>query len=210
MATLTELKTRIIAETNREDLEDTLATQLQTHIARACEYYADTRFWFNAIATTATTTANTRTLAIPSGVRRIDRLTIPAYYRDIHEVTLEGLDDSDIYGVPDWYCYYNDSLRFYPIPDAAYTLGIYGLAQVDAPTGASDTNAWTNEAFDLICAHTRFTLYRDQFRDPDGAQLAKGAVADALARLQRETARRLETPRRTGRGRRGFNIFIGD
>lgn len=195
MATYAELKTRIIAEMVRDDLSDDLADQLTTHIARACEYYANQRFWFNDIVTTVNTVASTATVAIPSTVRRIDRLTIPANYTELIESTLPDLDDVDHPATarPERYAYYNDYVRLYPVPDGVYTLRIYGIAQIAAPTSSSDTNVWTTEAQDLIVAHTKMTLSRDQFRDPDGTQLFMGAVQDALRRLQRETAQRQRT-----------------
>jgi hypothetical protein len=195
MATLDDLKTRIITELSRDDLEDTLAAQLTTHISRACEFYANQRFWFNAVVATASTTANVETVAIPAGVRRIDRMTIPASYAEVQEAILPDLDNvaSVTTGRPTHYAYYNDSVRLYPVPDSAYTLRIYGLAQIDAPVDDTDENAWTEEAQDLIVSHTKMTLCRDQFRDAEGTQLAMGATQDALKRLQRETAQRLRT-----------------
>lgn len=209
MATLADLKTRIITETSRSDLEDELADQLLLHIQRACEYYATTRFWFNALVTTGNTTASSETMAIPATIRVIDRLTIPAQYRDLIELTLPAFDQlSGVQsGVPQRYCYYNDQIRLYPVPDAVYTLQFTGIAQVAAPDDDADTSIWTNEAQDLIVAQTKLTLYRGQFRDPEGAQLANVEVQDALARLQRETAKRLETPLRSRvRTGRGFDI----
>ena len=112
-------------------------------------------------------------------------------------------------GLPDRYAYYNDTLKLYPVPDAVYAMEITGLAQIAAPAADGDSSAWTNEAQDLIVARASFTLYRDQFRDTTGAQIAAGAAAEALGRLKRETARRLTTPLRAGRPRRGFNINHG-
>lgn len=209
MALYSDLKTRIITELSRDDLSDTLATQLTTHIASACEYYADRKFWFNTVFTTVATVASTATVAIPATVRRVEKVTIPAYYTELRECTLAQLPDTGERGVPLQYAYFNDSLRFYPVPDAAYTLNIFGTAQVAAPTLAADTNVWTTEAYDLITAHTKFTLCRGQFRDPEGAQLAQAETQDALKRLLTETAKRLATPlRATQRGQR-YNINAG-
>lgn len=206
MATFGQIKERIIAETKRDDLSDDLATQLATHFARACEYYADRKFWFNSLITTATTVAGTATVSVPATIRRVDRVTIPAYNIEVEEVTLNDLDDFVTQSLPEFYSYYNDSLRFWPIPDAVYTLNIYGIAQVAAPSADSDTSIWTGEAQDLIVNHTKMTLYRDQFRDPEGFQLAAGAVTDHLARLQRETARRLKAPLRPRMRSRRYSI----
>jgi len=199
MATLAELKTRIQTEVNRDDLEDDLATILQQHIEAACEFFADEKFWFNSIVTTAATTPSTVTMTIPATVRRIERLTIPAQYTELREAVLpefEQLDGGET-GVPCVYAYYNDQIRLWPTPDAAYTLQFTGLAQVDAPETASETNIWTVQAFDLIVSRVKMTLARDVFRDPDGVTLYGAATAEILRRAKRETARRLETPLRS-------------
>lgn len=210
MATYAQIKSRIVAEMVRDDLNDTYADLLVTHIERACEYFSDERFWFNAIVASAETVAGVATVDVPATVRRVDRVSIPAYSLDLLEAQLAQIDDSSVQSIPAWYAYNNDSLQFQPIPDAAYALRIVGLRQIDAPTNDDDENEWTDEAQDLIVARVRFTLCRDLFRDPEGAQMALGAIKEALQRLKRETARRLETPLRSNRQRSAFNWRTGD
>lgn len=213
MATLGDLKTRIATEMVRDDLLDDLADQLTLHIGRAVEFFADQELPFNAIVATAPTIAATITIDIPATVRRIERLTIPAQYRELQEVGLEQIEHLVAStGVPSQYAYYNDQIRLWPTPDAAYTLQFTGLKQIDAPTDDADaTTPWTNAAYDLIAAQTRMTLCRDQFRDQDGAQMAVVATKEALDRLSLEAARRLETPLRgpAHYRRSGFNINSG-
>lgn len=197
MATLLDLKMRVAAELNRDDLEDDLSSVLATHINQACEYYADRRFWFNAIVTTMPTVANTATAAIPATVRRIDRLTIPSLGVELVETVLEDVDcPTSQTGQPRRYSYYNDTVRLFPVPGGVYTLQIYGVAQIAAPATDAASNIWTTEAYDLITAQVKMTLCRGVLRDPDGAQLAIAEVQDSLARLERETATRLVTPLR--------------
>lgn len=194
MATLADMKTRISTELVRDDLGTggSLVSTMVTLIGRACEYYADQKFWFNSIVTTANTAASTVAMTIPSTVRVIDKLTIPAYDVVLTEATLSDLSDYSTTGRPTHYAYYNDTVRFYPIPDAIYTCGIFGIAKVAAPTLDADTSIWTNEAQDLIIGHTKVALCR-MFKDELGIQLALAEERDALARLRRETAKRLQT-----------------
>lgn len=210
MATYAQLKARIIEEMVRSDLEDTYASALATHIERACEFFSDERFWFNALVTTATTETGTATVDVPSNMRRVDRVTIPALDVEVREVLLTQLCDGDETSIPGEYAYNNDTLQFFPVPDAVYTLRLVGLAQIDAPSADDDANAWTTEAYDLIVARAKMTLYRDLFRDPEGVQMQLGALQEALSRLKRETARRLETPLRAHDYMRAtFNITTG-
>jgi hypothetical protein len=76
MATLADLKARIIAETNRDDLADDLATALDEVISRAIEFYAVQRFTFNEYRQTATTVANNQYVTLPAGTRMIDYLSV--------------------------------------------------------------------------------------------------------------------------------------
>jgi len=197
MATLADLKTRIVAELMRDDLDSggDLESHMVSTIGRACEYYADRRFWFNAIVTTVDTVGGTATVAIPATVRRVDRVTIPAHNVELTEAILGEVDDIDsvTQGRPERYAYHNDSLRLFRVPDAIYTLRIYGVAQIAAPATGTDTSVWTNEAQDLICAHTKAALLRFPFRDPNGVALAIAEEQDALARLLRETGKRLKS-----------------
>lgn len=206
MTTLADLKTRIIAEMVRDDLSDDLADQLLIHIQKACRYYQNEKFWFNSIIASAVTVAGTATVDVPATVLRVDRVAIPAYDQELVEVTLADLDMGTEEGIPYGYAYYNDALKFYPIPDAVYTLSLYGIAKVAAPAVDADTSIWTNEAADLIVARAKMTLFRDQFRDPEGTQFAQADTQEVFAQLKRETARRLETRLRPRHPRRAYNI----
>lgn len=209
MTTYTTQKTRIATEMVREDLESggALETVLDQHYADAVEHYQSHKFWFNTIRTTVDTVASTATVSIPSTVRVIDRIRIDAYDRELEERTLDTLPDySGTSGPPRYYAYYNDLIRLHPVPDAVYTLTIYGISKVAAPTTGSDDNIWTNEAARLIRAHTKMTLYRGQFRDEKGTQLALAETEDALRSLRRETAQRLETKIRAWPTATRYNI----
>ena len=191
MATYADLKTRIITETNRDDLADDLAITLTTHIAEAIDEYADVRFWFNQTIVTAETVADTSTIAVPVTIDTIDRIEGP--YGDLDPVDLAEFQASSLItpGYPGGYTYVDGLIRFSPTPDAVYALTIYGVKTIAAPTIDADSNAWTNEAQGLIAAQTRFTLYRDVFRDRDGERDAAGAVQEQFAKLRRKTDRRI-------------------
>ena len=56
MAALSDLQARIISETTRDDLADTLATDFANIIAKSIEQYAAERWWFNERRTLITCT----------------------------------------------------------------------------------------------------------------------------------------------------------
>jgi hypothetical protein len=96
-------------------------------------------------------------------------------------------------GVPSAYCYYQQRLRFYPIPNGGYLVrvaGIYKL-QNDASITASLSTAWFNEAEELIRVRAKCDLYENLLFDNDKADRMKNRENDELGRLRQETSNRL-------------------
>lgn len=196
MATYLSLRNRIIAETNRDDLSDTLASQLLLHIAQAIEYYADRRFWFNEGIKPGVCVIGNEYANRPSGMRSIDRVTVAvgatAYKLKPSPLTL--IDELAIVasiGQPTRYAELGDTIRLYPKPNVAYPLSFIGIVDLATLVADSDTNAWTVQGYDLITARAKATLYRNQFKDDAGAARAKEEETEARNRLNRETAERL-------------------
>lgn len=215
MATWATQLTRIATEMTRNDLTSSgaLYSTLQAHYQDAVEEYARRKFWFNSILATASTAASTATVAVPATVRIVERVTIPAYYRELRAVQQFDLpDDTTVESLPEYYAFYgatdNDYLRLWPVPDAVYTLNVYGVAYIAAPTATSDDTIWTNAAAPLIRARTKKTLFRDVFRDPEGAALAANEEGEALASLLAESRRRDRSRLVIAAGPSRYNINI--
>lgn len=201
MATLLELKTRIRLETNKDDIASggEAEAALTTAITQAIEYYSDRIFWFNQASGTVSTVASTATVSATS--------VSPAALRSINEVAYNGvklgkvsLDEIQYLtetGQPYYWAGPGGSIRLHPIPNAVYSLSVYGLASTGIPAGDGLSNIWTTEAYDLIAARSRMLLYRDLWRDPEGASVAKIAEDEAFNRLQRETRIRGGSPLRS-------------
>lgn len=213
MATLADLRDRIVRETNREELLDapgsdpTAATSatLDLCIARAIAHYADTRFSFNEGTVNLTTVAGGDLVPFPETVRKIDRLSYSMgpnryslFLRDYALIDAwQGY--GGVSGQPNDYAVTTGYIRLYPTPNIAYSLTLIGI--IDIPTDFSDpttSNAWTNEAQDLIAARSKFLLNRDYFRDETGALLAQGAERDALSNLLGKTINKISTGRMRG------------
>jgi hypothetical protein len=200
MATLGELKARIIRETSRDELADApggdptaaSAADLDRAIAGAIGFHAAKRFWFNETARTTVTTPGGTSAPAPAGLRLDDDawFTIGGQRRTLRKAGLialnEQLGHGPAQGQPWAYARDGAWLRFYPAPDAAYTVTVHGLYDLVPLAGDDDANAWTTEAQDLIAARARFLLLRDLFRDPEGAGLARSAEEEALAALRGE------------------------
>lgn len=99
-------------------------------------------------------------------------------------------------GQPYAWTYFNKQIRLYPIPNAVYTvrlqLGPYRLTPLVSPT---DTNAWLDEAYDLLKARAKYNIYKNTIKDPGLAIEAKADWAEQDEALTAETASRSGTGR---------------
>jgi hypothetical protein len=197
MATLGDLKTRVVTETIRDDLLDDLADQLTLAISRAIEFYQGERFWFNTGAVSATATGSV--LAMPATMRVVDDIALAGGCL-LSKFPLRDLLGAQCSGVPSKWAEYAGGFYLWPTPGSSTDLTLYGVQYIEPPADDDDETVWTNEAYDLIAAHTRFILYRDIFFDKARAELAKAAIDEAVGRLKQETARRADTPLRMPAG----------
>lgn len=202
MTTLTLLKAEIADDLDRTDLTAAIASE----ITRAIRHYQATRFYFNESRDeTFATVANQKLYsssddtAIPKFIE-VDQIylldgTEPVELEQIDPreweiLTASGTDT----GLPECWCYYDQKIGFYPIPDAAYTVRILGQFMKAGPASDGEANnVWMTEAFDLLRARVCGQLALRKLRDADLLQTQKAAEADELARLNRETASRLAT-----------------
>jgi hypothetical protein len=127
----------------------------------------------------------------------------------LQKVALEDIQYKTDTGIPTQWAENEGAIHLWPIPGAVYTLSVQGLAEIAVPASASD-NEWTTYAVDLIDATARKILYRDYFRDVDGAALAASAEQEALTKLRRESRRRGRTGLTTDLPvPTGFNVVTG-
>lgn len=201
MPTLLDLKNRIIAETNRDDLEDELASYLSMAIEQAIDSYSAERFWFNEARTTSAVTVGGEYVNLPTGLRKLDyvwlvvgNVNFPLTKRETWEI--EELYSTPQRGQPTDFAVVQEQIRIWPTPTTAWSLIWEYVKDVTPPlVNDGDTNAWLDRAYDLIDARARLILYRDFFRDGDGAAAAKIAEAEAYARVKSETNVRIGTGR---------------
>lgn len=201
MATLGDLKTRVITEVNRDDLADDLATLLSTYIDRSIEHYANSRFWFNETTSTAFMNIGNQYQPLPGGIRVVDEVYIVIgnvryrmTRREMDEI--ESLYSVPMTGQPTDYAIFGDSIRVWPTPSTAWEIIWLTITDVTPLTDDTSSNYWTNEGVDLIDARTRYLLYRDALRDNEGANAAKVAEDEAYANLKGQTNRRIGVGRR--------------
>ncbi len=189
MATLAELYTRVILDTNRDDMGTSgeLEQAKIDAVAAAIAGYKSEQFWFNRASGSGATTAADATLTMPTGV------FVPKVvsYNGIEliRVPLDQIEHKTQTGLPTHWAENEETIQLWPIPDAAYTIYVYGTADIDAP-GSSSSNIWTVEAYDLILNEAKVILCRGPLRDPEGMALAKDGRDEALTKLRRESRAR--------------------
>ena len=204
MATLGDLKARIISETLRDDLADDLSGALTGAIAGAINQFASDPFWFNETRATSTMIVGAFLQPIPVGWRKIEDL-IAVIGAVRYGMSLRQLSEiEELYSVlqvgqPTDYCVLGENIYVWPTPNQAYPL-IWNLIADVTPALDDDSksNAWTNQGQDLICAQTKLRLYRDylsaNLQDPR-IVAAKNQVDEALENLRSESNRKVTTGR---------------
>lgn len=195
MSTYLEVRSRLLAEIKRP----TLTSEAASHVLRAIEYYANRRTWKNEGTNTITTTADTATKAVPTGLRDIDRVAVvvAGYDYELTKITREVMADRQGGdtgpGQPIEYSWEDSVFKFWPIPDAAYTVNVTGIYDDTALSSDSSTNSWTTIGEDLIVARAKHTICRDITLDTEMMALAQMAERSARNRLFGETNARTST-----------------
>jgi hypothetical protein len=181
-----------------------LTSQIAVSIADAIAIYQPHRFKFSESRTvcnfntvigqefyTASDNAAIATLyafdyvTVQIGVARFD---LPRYQpEEVELLTQTGTQ----MGQPQCFSYYNEQLRFYPVPSAVYPIIVAGHMSIAAPTSDSDTSSrWMTDGERLIRSRAKYELSLNYGVDyPDLAarmhpENEGGAAADAFRELK--------------------------
>ena len=195
MATLTTLKARIASELHR----DNLTTEIASAITSAIDQHKSRRFEFNQLQASFNTIANqedynSADAGFPDDIGQIDSLRVTVNDRKVvlKPLTFQELQalstTTTSYGDPSYWAWYAQSIFFYPIPDAVYSVLVSYQQRKDAPANDADgTTIWTNQCEPLIRATAKKLLARDVINDPDEYARSKDAESEALGMLMRES-----------------------
>lgn len=200
MGTLADLKSRIALELARTDL----SAQIANAVNDAIKYYGRERFWFNQSRNITFVTVNgqqaygaTEQALIPNLIKidgiffSDEKYPLDRYSATDFEMLTGG---STANGRPYAFTYTDNQIFLYPTPNAAYTLRLY--AHYRLPVLADgDTNAWTDDAEELIRTHAKQILYLDALEDDQGAARMSVKIPELLAVLRAETSSRMGTGR---------------
>jgi hypothetical protein len=207
MSTLADLQTRIINETNRDDLADALASSLNQAINDAISDYANERFWFNELRVSGTFSAGLEYSSLPSGQYLIDAvyITVGSVQFPLLKKSMEEIEN--LYLIPQvgqpylWAAYMN-LIRMWPTPNRDYAStwltvsDVTPLLDFTQPSSLTlSSNYWTNQGQWLICSRAKMFLYQNVFKDPDAFAGAQLDNQNAYANIKMQSNRQLATGR---------------
>lgn len=187
---LSDIITRITRTyLNRSDLDSKAVDAIQA----AIRHYQVGRYPWNETSTALTTTALNSFLGMPSDIMVLDMLEVvfaganyellPRTFENIQQMNATPGSDA----LPSYYCERGNFFILSPSPDQAYTVNcsyLQDLANVTA-TVLTATNAWFDNAEDVIVYHATKLMWNNVLRNPQNAL--------TYAQLEREAFTSLKT-----------------
>lgn len=203
MGTFLDLRNSIATDLTRSDLD----AQTKSAIQDAIKAYETERFWFNQ---TRKLTFSTVAGQFNYGAAALAQIPNVIEYDEVflydpgapttkaalvkQEVdNFEWLIGSTAAGRPTDYCYSEGELLLWPTPNAIFTVRPIMHYRLSALVGDGDSNAWTNEAENLIRAHAKMILCANVVEDDAGASRMQAQIPFLKSRLDEETTSRMAT-----------------
>ncbi len=193
MATLGDLEARIYREIHK-----TLSTDVRNAVLEAVRHYQTDRFWFNeAVDNFNITLSAVYSLSnVLPKVINVDSMLVyqggvPYHVEQQSWNLLDRLDiGSSVTGTPSDFAIHHEMLRLYPTPNATTSIQVAYHKQITLSSSATASNAWTNEAADLIRHRAKALLYAGLLLDPAQAQVEAQMENMTLNRLLARSAKK--------------------
>ncbi len=202
MTTLTVMKARIASELRRSNI----TTQIADAINTAITAYEHERFYvsesrentFNTVASQEFySSVDAPFLA---SLTKIDFVFVEIQNTKFELIPIqtrlmEGATSTSItIGTPVEYNFYEQKLRFYPIPSDIWPIIVGGVSSVAAPlTDGEANNFWMTKAERLIRSRAKQELALHVLKDVTLAQMMGGAAEEAYEQLNVRTTRITKT-----------------
>jgi len=150
---------------NYRDLQDRIALDYLTRydlmdavkrsIKNTIKTYEASRFWFNEAQTAMACSAGQSYISVPSDFLQLDRLEIQysGAATPLKEASLDVIRTMNVVSatsVPTHFTYHGDRFELALIPDSAYPATCFYIKSLPELSADTDSNAWTNEAQNLI------------------------------------------------------------
>jgi hypothetical protein len=188
----------VISELGRSDTS--ITSFAEQAVLNAIDHYAVERFWFNEGSGAITTSASLATYAWPTDMMEVDSV-MATYSGSRYELEpmryadLNALDTGRDFSQPVSYALFNGNFRFYPVPNATYTVSVDYQKLITTLSASTDSNAWTTYAEVLIRNRAKAQLAAGRYKDFDSAQAWHQMEENELDRLRLQTEKLLGTGR---------------
>lgn len=187
--TFGDMKTRIVDETLRDDLQ----TQIHRAILSAIDYFSLQEWAQGQKSGTLTVGNAVATYTLPTDFLEMlhcEVLATSTSRQEVCEITyqeMRRLNDSvpPVYSAPEKFAIFGDSIEFWPVDAASVTktVTLYYQYKIPAPEAETDGDTgsasyfWMNTAEPMIRAYAKALLFAEVIRDTDAAQ-ADFAIAE--------------------------------
>ena len=197
MSDFATIKARIASEMHRGELSAS-ASAVQAAVLSAIDCYKRRRFYFNEFNDEVATCSSSATYMslnrFSVGSLDIDSVKMIITNRDypLSKATwnqLDSVDAGQFYGYPDYFAIHADKFRFYPPPNAEYEVKVSGvkeLTEISANAAGSATNAWVDDAEEMIRYKAKANLFRDHLRDYNSAERFEMEAQRSYRELRKE------------------------
>lgn len=201
MSDFQTMKARIATEMKRGELTAS-ASQVQSAVISAIDFFKRRRFWFNEVHDT-TLSVSTSSVTLPASFIIIDSVKAvigsrdyPLQRRTWHEI--DSIDSGQWTGYPEWYSIHGDQIRSYPPPNDTYVYklsGVVELTEISANASAAATNSWMTDAEEMIRCQAKGYLFRDEVRNFTIADIFFREAQRVYRELNRENRAKLSSNR---------------
>lgn len=201
MATLAQLRTRILSKIEDGNIVSPTAAQVDAQINSTIDFYEQHKFWF--LEDTANLTASTGVSALtgipndynaslPPNTLTLVKGGIKYPLRQVTPLQFNTLDASQN-GQPYWFTYSDSQFKVLPLPDQSYTIELFYTKTLPDLVADGDSNVMTVNAARLVEYHTLMDVLRDYRSDFERAAIYEARVAKELAQISRQTYERTAT-----------------
>lgn len=220
MSTYADMRARIADELANDG--DISTTQINRAIQSTIAEYSGEPFWFNTKSIVFSTLASgeyyeSSPTSTFEGIIHIDSAVVTSGgikmpMAAIDSAQIDDVQTGAVLGVPRFYARVFNKIRLYPIPDAEYSVTMAIVYTLDALVDDTDTNAWMNEAEEVIRQGAKKRLGADILQsDEIYARCARMESAAYTGLRAENRQRRSQQYLRTEvpLSRSTFNIYTG-
>ena len=201
MATLSEIRTKILSKLDDGSVQRPTSAEVDAQINSTIDFYENDHFWFLQDIATLTTTPGDRVLgSIPSDFKSVVEpnglVIIQGNIRyPMEHVTPLAFDtlDVDAQGRPVWYTYREGNFELYYIPDMAYSVRLFYNKTYADLVNDGDSNDFTNFTPRLIEYRTLADLLLDYREDEVRGNMYLSRAAEEHRQIMSETYNRTAT-----------------